>query len=143
MAAAAVFGVCVVLGGGVMRHDWRQAELLDDTGIRVTGVVTRVVVPTGKGNKSDEIAYTVAGRHYTVRKVPNDGYRLPRKGARVCLEAARERPRLTRLCGDRYPDGDDEFPSFALFTAAATIGLLFVTGRWLTTRRELRRSAAG
>ncbi|MFE4698191.1 hypothetical protein ACFRIC_14095 [Streptomyces sp. NPDC056738] len=141
--AAAVFAVCVALGGGVMRHDWRQAELLDDTGIRVTGVVIRVVVPTGKGEKSDEIAYTVAGRRYTVRKVPNGGYPLPPKGTRVCLEAAREQPRLTRLCGDRYPDGDDGFPSFVLFTVAATIGLLFVTGHWLTTRRELRRPAAG
>ncbi|MER6439247.1 hypothetical protein ABT275_23215 [Streptomyces sp. NPDC001185] len=48
---------------------------------------------------------------------------------------ARRRPR--RLCGDRYPDGDDGFPTLALVTVAATIGLFFVTGHWITERREL------
>ncbi|MEU3245517.1 hypothetical protein [Streptomyces sp. NPDC006875] len=54
----------------------------------------------------------------------------------MCLEAARERPRLVRLCGDRYPHGDDGFPTLALVTVAATIGLFFVVGHWITERRE-------
>ncbi|MGV9707301.1 hypothetical protein [Streptomyces sp. NPDC003483] len=134
----AVFLIVIGLGGGMMAHEWRQAELLDETGTRVTGVVSRVVLPTGRGERiSGEIVYTVAGRRHTVRKVPNGGYPHPRKGDRVCLEVAREHPRLVRLCGDRYPDGDNGFPTLALVTVAAAIGLLFVTGHWITTRRAL------
>ncbi|MEU1529894.1 hypothetical protein [Streptomyces fagopyri] len=85
----------------------------------------------------------MAGIRHTVRKVPNDGYPLPRKGDRVCLEASREEPQLARLCGDRYPDGDGGFPTLALVAVAATIGLLFVTGHWVTSRRALRQPATG
>ncbi|MFD9793578.1 hypothetical protein ACFWXK_21820 [Streptomyces sp. NPDC059070] len=129
------------IGAGMMAHQWQQAELLDKTGVRVTGVVSRVVLPTGKGQISGEIAYTVAGHRHTVRKTPHGGYPHPSQGDRVCLEAAREHPRLVRLCGDRYPDGDDEFPTLALITTAASIGLLFVTGHWIAKRREIRGAA--
>jgi hypothetical protein len=37
-------------------------------------------------------------------------------------------------------NGDDAFPAFALAGVAATIGLLFVTLRWITKNRELRQS---
>ncbi|WP_455431819.1 hypothetical protein [Streptomyces fagopyri] len=129
-----------------MAHEWQQAELLDRTGIRVTGVVSRVVPPTGRDSgqsSAADIVYTVSGGRHTVRKTPDDGYPPPRKGDRVCLEASREEPELARLCGDRYPDGDGGFSTLALVAVAATIGLLFVTGHWVTTRRELRKPATG
>ncbi|MET7681615.1 hypothetical protein [Streptomyces sp. NPDC005423] len=140
---AAVLLGAIGLIGAMMLREWQQAELLDETGIRVTGVVSRVVLSTGKGEPvRGEIVYTVAGRRHTVRKAPNGGYPPPRKGDRVCLEAARERPRLVRLCGDRYPDGDDGFPTLVLVAVAATIGLLVVAGHWINTRRELLTASA-
>ncbi len=135
---AAVFLVVLGFGSIMMAHDWQRAELLDETGIRVRGTVSHVApqpaARTG-GLLYYAVTYTVTDHRYTVSRSTSD-YPRPRKGDRVCLEAARKQPRLTRLCGDRYPDGDDGFPALALTTVAATIGLLFVTGHWITKRRE-------
>ncbi|MER5655856.1 hypothetical protein ABT076_22885 [Streptomyces sp. NPDC002131] len=123
---------------GMLVHDWRQAELLDRTGIRVTGVVARIVPHAGRGGGNDrgEIVYTVAGHRHTVLKELGGKHYVSQKGRTVCLEASGERPLLTRLCGDRYPDGDDGFPGGVLTAVAATIGFFFVIGRWVIKRRE-------
>ncbi|MEV6193386.1 hypothetical protein AB0M19_13420 [Streptomyces sp. NPDC051920] len=136
---AAVFLVILGFGSIMMAHDWQQAELLDETGIQVTGIVSRVAPPSGNRNGGGliyyDIAYPAADHRYTVTK-STSRYPPPRKGEQVCLEAARSQPRLTRSCGERYPNGDSGFPTLVLVTVAATIGLLFVTGRWITKRRE-------
>ncbi|MFG3168592.1 hypothetical protein [Streptomyces sp. NPDC048200] len=80
--------------------------------------------------------YTVEGHRHRVLKELGGKHYASRKGRKVCLEASGERPLLTRLCGDRYPDGDDGFPSGVLTAVAATIGFFFVIGRWGIRRRE-------
>ncbi|MFJ8993481.1 hypothetical protein ACIRQH_24200 [Streptomyces sp. NPDC102279] len=126
-----------------MAYEWQQAELLDNTGIRVTAVVHHVVPAAGHGQPvRADMVYALAGHRHSTRKVLNGGYPLPRKGDRVCLEASGEQPRLVRLCGDRYPDGDDRFPTLALTGVAATIGLIYVIARWVAKNRELLQPRA-
>ncbi|MGW3632037.1 hypothetical protein ACWD7F_18045 [Streptomyces sp. NPDC005122] len=79
---AAVFLGVIGLTEGMMAHDWSQAELLDRTGVRVSGVVSRAVPPRGKGDglTHADIVYTLAGHRYTVDKVPNKWLSPPAEG---------------------------------------------------------------
>ncbi|MFJ8996009.1 hypothetical protein ACIRQH_37090 [Streptomyces sp. NPDC102279] len=78
----------------------------------------------------------MAGHRHTVLKELGGKHYASRKGQEVCLEASGERPLLTRLCGDRYPDGDGGFPTGVLTAVAATIAFFFVMGRWAIKLRQ-------
>ncbi len=116
---------------------WQRGRLIDDTGVQVTGTVTRLL-DVGKGNKSKEIAYTVDGRRHTLQKGYDASLQDPRRGDRVCLEVAREQPDIVRMCEDHYPQGDDTFPGYVLGAVFGTAGLLFVIGHQVTEARRTR-----
>ncbi|MGW8681781.1 hypothetical protein ACWGNN_12090 [Streptomyces sp. NPDC055817] len=116
-----------VLGGCSASRQWRQAERIDAAPVRVTGVVTAVEhVP--KSGYEQVIAYEVQGRRHTVRRSLGTGPGSPGVGHRVCLEADRDRPDVVRLCGERYPSGDDLYPTYVLVTVAGAIGACVVAG---------------
>jgi hypothetical protein len=56
----------------------------------------------------------------------------------VCLEAARGHPGVVRLCGERYPSGDDMYPTYVLVAVAGAIGVCVVAGVALGVRRRSR-----
>lgn len=67
---------------------------------------------------------------------PRATARVPAPLTVLCVSVCREPPFSPG-------NGDDAFPAFALAGlagVAATIGLLFVTLRWITKNRELRQS---
>ncbi|WP_369249936.1 hypothetical protein [Streptomyces sp. R41] len=131
----ALFLVIAVFAGCSAAFQWQRAELIDDTGVRVTGVVSRIADPGTKYQKQ-EISYTVdGGRHTTVRNLDTDLSR-PKPGHRVCLEASRTHPDVVRMCGERYPQGDDMYPVYILVTVFGTAGLLFVIGYLVTSARR-------
>jgi hypothetical protein len=126
-----------VLGGCSASRQWRQAERIDAAPGRVTGVVTAVEhVP--KSGYEQVIAYEVQGHRYTVRRSLGTGPGSPGAGHRVCLEAARDHPGVVRLCGERYPSGDDMYPTYVLVAVAGAIGVCVVAGVAVGVRRRSR-----
>ncbi|MFC9456263.1 hypothetical protein [Streptomyces sp. NPDC056983] len=99
-----------VLGGCSASRQWRQAERIDAAPFRVTGVVTAVEKVPRSGDEQ-VITYEVQGRRHTVRRALGTGPGSPGPGHRVCLEADRGHPGVVRLCGERYPSGDDMYPT--------------------------------
>lgn len=136
-----LFGVLFLLltgfGACSATLQWHRAELIDDDPLRVTGVVSRILVEA-KGNQ-EEIAYTVDGHRHTLLKSLADDVKQPKPGHRVCLEAARTHPEVVRLCEDHYPQGDDIFPVYILVTVFGTAGTLFVVGYLVISTRQTRR----
>jgi hypothetical protein len=133
----ALFLLVTGFGAWSATLQWQRAELIDNTGVRVTGVVSRIVDPGTKYEKQ-EITYTVDGRRHTMVKNLDTDLSHPKRGHRVCLEAARTRAEVVRLCGDRYPQGDDMFPVYVLVTVFGTAGLLFVIGYLVIGARQAR-----
>ncbi|MFD0060106.1 hypothetical protein [Streptomyces sp. NPDC056690] len=126
-----------VLGGCSASRQWRQAERIDAAPVRVTGVVTAVEhVP--KSGYEQVIAYEVQGHRHTVRRALGTGPGSPGPGHRVCLEADRGHPGVVRLCGERYPSGDDMYPTYVLVTVTGAIGACVVAGVALGVRRRSR-----
>ncbi|MCX4642381.1 hypothetical protein [Streptomyces sp. NBC_01446] len=60
----------------------------------------------------------------------------------MCLEADRARPDVVRLCGERYPSGDDMYPTYVLVTVAGAIGACVVAGVAVGVRRRSRSEPA-
>ncbi|MET7926825.1 hypothetical protein ABZT43_23015 [Streptomyces sp. NPDC005349] len=59
----------------------------------------------------------------------------------MCLEADRARSDVVRLCGERYPSGDDMYPTYVLVTVAGAIGAC-VAGVAVGVRRRSRSKPA-
>ncbi|MFD3562755.1 hypothetical protein ACFWVU_24235 [Streptomyces sp. NPDC058686] len=130
-----------VLGGCSASRQWRQAERIDAAPVRVTGVVTAVEhVP--KSDDEQVISYEVRGHRHTVRRSLGTGPGIPGIGHRVCLEADRGRPDVVRLCGERYPSGDDMYPTYVLVAVAGAIGACVVAGVAVGLRRGSRAQPA-
>jgi hypothetical protein len=130
-----------VLGGCSASRQWRQAEQIDAAPVRVTGVVTAVEhVP--KSGDEQVIAYEVQGHQHTVRRALGTGPGSPGTGHRVCLEADRDHPGVVRLCGERYPSGDDMYPTYVLVAVAGAIGTCVVAGVAVGVRRRSRSKPA-
>ncbi|MGW6137895.1 hypothetical protein [Streptomyces sp. NPDC055140] len=125
-----------VLGGCSASRQWRQAERIDAAPVRVTGVVTAVEhVP--KSGDEQVIAYEVQGHRYTARRSLGTGPGSPGAGHRVCLEADLDHPDVVRLCGERYPSGDDMYPTYVLVTVTGAIGACVVAGVAVGVRRRI------
>ncbi|GGN73619.1 hypothetical protein GCM10011579_051870 [Streptomyces albiflavescens] len=138
MLLGAVFLAIAVFGGCSATLQWQRAELIDDTGIRVTGVVSRIIDP-GTKYQRQEISYPVDHHRHTVVRNLDTDLSHPKPGHRVCLEVARTHPGVVRMCGTRYPKGDDMYPVYILVTVFGTAGLLFVIGYLVTGARQTRR----
>ncbi|MFF2200887.1 hypothetical protein [Streptomyces sp. NPDC058145] len=147
ITCAAIGAVCCALAVSTALAAARQrqdARRIDAAPRRVTGVVEHAV-PEPKGGVRMEIAYTVGARRYSTDRELNDlpyGTK-PGAGVRVCLEVAGSRPATNRLCGQRYPAGDDWVSAYGLMTVAGTIGVLCCAGTVLVARRARPAPAAG
>ncbi|MFE7153445.1 hypothetical protein [Streptomyces sp. NPDC057636] len=131
-----------VLGGCSASRQWRQAERIDAAPVRVTGVITAIehVLKSGSGQV---IAYRVQGHRHTVTRSLGAGPGSPGVGHRVCLEADRDHSDVVRLCGERYPSGDDMYPTYVLVAVAGAIGACVVAGVAVGVRRDSRSKPAG
>jgi hypothetical protein len=125
-----VAALCIALtiyAAWSMASQFRGAQRIDASPMRVQGVVDRITYV----NKGVEVrvSYDAAGRRYSTEGLPVD--RMPdglAVGTRVCLEAAADHPSTVRLCGQRYPAGDDWPPTFLLLIVAGTAGTLLALG---------------
>jgi hypothetical protein len=109
-----------------MASQLRDAQRIDASPIRVQGVVDRIT--SFKGGEDVRVSYDVAGRRYSTEGLPSN--RMPdglAVGTRVCLEAAADHPGTVRLCGRRYPAGDDWLPTLLLIVAG-TAGTFLALG---------------
>ncbi|MDX2703815.1 hypothetical protein PV350_13230 [Streptomyces sp. PA03-6a] len=100
----------------------RGADRIDASPVRVDGVIEEVTF--GRGT-SARVGYEVAGRPLADRDLPVS--QMPGRvavGAHPCLEAAADDPRSVRLCGRRYPAGDDMPPTAVLGIGAGAAGTL-------------------
>ncbi|MFF3562382.1 hypothetical protein ACFYXS_20320 [Streptomyces sp. NPDC002574] len=121
----------------------RAADRIDASPVRVRGVVERVR-ETGKGGREVLVGYELAGRHFSDSGLPEA--KMPEQlgaGDSLCLEAAGRHPGTVRLCGQRYPAGDDLPPTAILVMVGATAGMLCAAGFAVSELRVRRRGAAG
>ena len=81
------------------------------------------------------------GRRRTMVRNLDTDLSHPKPGHGVCLEASRTHPEVVRMCGERYPEGDDMYPVYILVTLFGTAGLLFVIGYLVTGARQARHMA--
>ncbi|MFD3456634.1 hypothetical protein ACFWVC_31230 [Streptomyces sp. NPDC058691] len=122
----------------------RAADRIDTSPVRVRGVVERVTASGRGGGRDVRVGYELAGHHFSDTGLPDR--KMPEHlavGDSLCLEAAGRHPGTVRLCGQRYPAGDDMPPTAILVLAAATAGLLCAAGFAVSGLRARRSGAAG
>ncbi|MDX2812870.1 hypothetical protein PV410_09915 [Streptomyces sp. PA03-5A] len=135
---------CLLLTLGVawfLYGQVRGADRIDASAVRVDGVIEEVTFGRGA---SARVGYEVAGRPLVDRDLPVS--QMPGRiavGARLCLEAAADHPRSVRLCGRRYPAGDDMPPTAVLGIVAGTAGTLCAAAFAVSGYRDRRPQASG
>ncbi|MFF4830136.1 hypothetical protein [Streptomyces sp. NPDC001312] len=137
--AAGSLGVAVA-GGCSLAGEISDARRIDASPVRLHGVVDRVV-PV-KGGNTFRVSYLVGGQRFATEDLPvghGAGLADPTVGTTVCLEASSEHPETVRLCGQRYPSGDDMIPTEGLIVVAGTAGTLMAAGWILMVARRERR----
>ncbi|MFF4895919.1 hypothetical protein [Streptomyces sp. NPDC001068] len=138
--AALCLGVAVV-GGCSLGGEISDARTIDAAPVRVHGVIDRV--EPVKGGKTYWVSYRFGGRRFTTANLPvgsGAGPMDPTTGSSVCLEASGEHPGTVRLCGQRYPGGDDLIPAEGLIVLAGVVGVLMAAG-WILKIRDTGRDA--
>lgn len=139
--AIAVGSLGVALAGGCsLVGETSDARRIDASPVRVHGVVDRAV-PV-KGGTTFRVSYRVEGRGFATEDLPVGQVAepaIPTVGTTVCLEASAEHPETVRLCGQRYPGGDDMIPAEGLIVVAGTAGTLMAAGWILMVIRQNRR----
>lgn len=127
-------------GGCSLAGEISDARRIDASPMRVHGVVDRVV-PV-KGGTTFRVSYRVEGQRFATEDLPvGQGAELadPTVGTIVCLEASTEHPETVRLCGQRYPSGDDMIRTEGLIVVAGAAGTLMAAGWILVVTRQERR----
>jgi hypothetical protein len=144
--SAAVVSLGVALAGGCpLVGNISDARRIDASPVRVQGVVDRVV-PV-KGGAEFRVSYEVGGMRFATEALPvGSVLDQSRVGTAVCLEAASQHPQTVRICGQKYPGGDDMVPTEGLIVVAGTIGALIAAG-WIRMvarqeREDSRRSGS-
>lgn len=141
----AVAALCLVVAsaaGCTVAGQMADARRIDASPLRIRGVVDRVVQV--KGGTKVHVSYRVDGHRFTTDDLPvagNAGPESSERGTAVCLEAAATDPGTVRLCGQKYPTGDDVIPALGLLTAAGIAGTAMSAGWFTTTARQRRRTA--
>ncbi|MEU1045822.1 hypothetical protein ABZ400_11770 [Streptomyces sp. NPDC005897] len=129
-----------LVGGCSLAGEISDARRIDASPLRVSGVVDRVVQV--KGGTHVRVSYQAAGRRFVTEDLPV-GQRAqatdPAVGTTVCLEASAEHPGTVRLCGQRYPGGDDMIPTEGLVVLAGAAGALMAAGWIVAVTRQERR----
>lgn len=137
--AVAVGCLGVALAGGCsMAVEISDARQIDASPVRVHGVVDRVVQV--KGGADIRVSYQVGGQRFATEDLPvlqGVGRTTPTVGTAVCLEVSAEHPESVRVCGQRYPGGDDKIPALGL-VAAGTAGVVMAAG-WIVVATQQKR----
>ncbi|GAA2483669.1 hypothetical protein GCM10010276_21510 [Streptomyces longisporus] len=136
------------MGGCSLAGEISDAGRIDAAPVRVHGVVDRVVQV--KGGSDIRVSYQVDGERFATEDLPlgqGAGLTDPAVGTVVCLEAAAEHPETVRLCGQKYPGGDNMIPTEGLVVLAGATGALMSAG-WIVAvarqeKRERERSLRG
>ncbi|MEU6454502.1 hypothetical protein [Streptomyces sp. NPDC047065] len=115
-----------------------DARRIDASPVRVSGVVDRVVHV--KGGTDVRVSYRIDGRRFAAEDLPVGQTTDPTPGAAVCLEAAATAPQTVRLCGQKYPNGDDVIPAKGLLAVAGLAGTSMATG-WFVVLGRHRKHA--
>lgn len=88
------------------------------------------------------MSYQVGGQRFSTEDLPvaqEAGVTDPAVGTGVCLEASAEHPGTVRLCGQRYPGGDNMIPTEGLVVLAGSAGALMAAGWTVAVTRQERR----
>lgn len=136
--AVGCLGVALV-GGCSLAVEISDARQIDASPVRVHGVVDRVVQV--KGGADIRVSYRVGGQRFSTEDLPvleGVGRTTPTVGTAVCLEVSAEHPESVRVCGQKYPGGDDEIPALGLVAAAGTAGVMMAAG-WMVVATQQRR----
>ncbi|WP_432080099.1 hypothetical protein [Streptomyces sp. WAC 04229] len=115
-----------------------DARRIDASPIRVSGVVDDVV--RVKGGTVSRVSYRIDGRRFTTEDLPVGHVTDPAPGATVCLEAAATAPQTVRLCGQKYPNGDDVIPAKGLLAAAGIAGTSTAAGWFVVLGRQRKHA---
>jgi hypothetical protein len=137
LAVAAVPLGAALAGGWSLAGEISDARRIDASPVQVQGVVDRAV-PV-KGGTEYRVSYRVGGRRFATGDLPvGQGAEPadPEVGTAVCLEASAERPETVRLCGQKYPGGDNLIPAEGLLVVAGTTGTLMAVGWFVMVGRE-------
>ncbi|WP_193777661.1 hypothetical protein [Streptomyces sp. E5N298] len=148
LAVAAGSLLVAVVGGCSLAGEISDARRIDASPLRVDGVVDRVVQV--KYGAHVRVSYQAGGQCFVTEDLPvghTAGLTDPVVGSAVCLEASAEHPGTVRLCGQRYPGGDNMIPTEGLVVLAGAAGALMAAG-WIVAvtrqeRRERERSMRG
>lgn len=139
--SVAVVSLGVALAAGwSLAGNISDARRIDASPIRVHGIIDQVV-PV-KGGTEFRVSYQVGGKRFATKALPVGNVldqADPRVGTPMCLEASSQRPKTVRLCGQKYPGGDDMVPTEGLVVVAGTIGALIAAGWILMVTRQERR----
>ncbi|WP_371794208.1 hypothetical protein [Streptomyces sp. NBC_01718] len=131
-------------GGCSLAVEISDAQKIDASPVRVHGVVDRVVQV--KGGADIRVSYQVGGQRFATEDLPvlqGVGRTTPTVGTSVCLEVSAEHPESVRVCGQRYPGGDDMIPTLGLVAAAGTVGVVMAAGWIVVATQQKRRDNRG
>ncbi|WP_281155553.1 hypothetical protein [Streptomyces sp. HYC2] len=129
-----------LVGGCSLAAEISDAGRIDASPVRVYGVVDRVVQV--RGGSDIRVSYQVDGQRFATEDLPlghGAGLTDPAVGTAVCLEAAAEHPETVRLCGQKYPGGDNMIPTEGLVVLAGAAGGLMAAGWIVAVARQERR----
>lgn len=141
--AAGALGAALA-GGCSLAGEMSGARRIDASPMRVDGVVERVV-PV-KGGATITVSHQVGGQRFATEGLPVGrvaGLTYPTVGTGLCLEASTEHPKTVRLCGQRYPGGDDMISTEVLIVVAGSAGTLMAAGWIRMVARQKRRDDRG
>ena len=136
-----VVSLGVALAGGCsLAGNISDARRIDASSVRVHGVIDQE--EPVKGGTVFRVSYQVGGAQFATKALPVGSVldqANPGVGTAVCLEASSQHPETVRLCGQKYPGGDDMVPTEGLVVVAGTIGALTAAGWILMVVRQERR----
>jgi hypothetical protein len=139
--SVAVVSLGVALAAGwSLAGNISDARRIDASPIRVHGIIDQVV-PV-KGGTEFRVSYQVGGKRFATKALPVGSVldrANPKVGTAVCLEASSQHPEKVRLCGQKYPGGDDMVPTEGLVVVAGAMGALIAAGWILMVARQERR----
>jgi hypothetical protein len=128
-----------LVGGCSLAGEIADAGRIDASPVRVRGVVDLVVQV--KGGSDIRVSYQVDGQRFATEDLPlghGAGLTDPSVGTAVCLEAAAGHPETVRLCGQKYPGGDNMIPTEGLVVLAGAAGALMAASWILAAARQER-----
>ncbi|WP_133169218.1 hypothetical protein [Streptomyces sp. MH60] len=130
------------VGGGSLVAEVTDARRIDASPVQANGVIDRVVHV--KGGTNFRVSYRIDGQRFATEDLPVGQGTAPTEptlGTTVCVEAAAAAPKTVRLCGQKYPSGDDVIPAKGLLALAGVAGTVMAAGWIVVTGRQQKRDS--